>query len=133
MTAAQGYNHRCFGVSGAELGELVLCLLMVGIAGGWEPRSCLQVGIVWCTDFPAGIVLAVLCAVVAVAVAVDRLADTLLEICLVDSAGRAAAVSPGSWLRYDLAGCSNNKRGCLLLPPSTRAPLPALYLPQLRG
>jgi hypothetical protein len=132
-TDVQGYNHLRFGVSGAELGELVLCLLTVGIAGDWEPRSCLQVGIVGCIDFPAEIASAVVFAVVVMALAADRLADTALEICLVNSAGRAAAVSSGSWLRYGLTGCNNNKRGCLLLPPSMRAPLPALYLPQLRG
>ena len=116
-TDVQGYNHLRFGVSGAGLGELVLCLLMVGIAGDWEPRSCLQVGIVGCIDFPAEIASAVVYAVVAVALAADRLTDVVLEVCLVNSAERAAAVSSGSWLQCDLAGCSNNRLCCLLLLP----------------
>ena len=78
------------------MGELVLCLLMVGIAGGWEPRSCLHVGIVGSTDLPAEIVGAVVCAAVVVVRAADRRADIALEICLADSAGRAAAASLGS-------------------------------------
>jgi hypothetical protein len=96
MTAAQGCNYRCFGVLGAEAGDLELCRLQVGIAGDWEPRSALQVGIVRKTDLPAEIVGAVVCAGVAVALAADRLADTAPGICLVDSVGRAAAASLGS-------------------------------------
>ena len=96
VTAVQGCNCRRFGVLGAEVGELELCRLLVGIVVDWEPRSCLQVGIVGSTDLPAEIVGAVVCAAVVVALAADRWADTALETCLVDSVGRVAVASLGS-------------------------------------
>ena len=78
------------------MGELGLRRLLVGIVVDWEPRSCLQVGIVGSTDLPAEIVGVVVCAAVVVVRAADRRADIALEICLADSAGRAAAASLGS-------------------------------------
>ena len=96
MTVVQWCNCRHFVVLGAEVGELELCRLLVGIVVDWEPRSCFQVGIVGSTDLPAGIVGAVVCAADVVARAADRRADIVREICLADFAVHAAAASLGS-------------------------------------
>ena len=78
------------------MGELELCRLLIGIVVDWEPRFCLQMGIVGSTNLPAEISGAVVCAAVVVVRAADRRADIALETCLADSAGRAAAASLGS-------------------------------------
>jgi hypothetical protein len=133
VAAAQGCNLPRVDASGAEMGELVLRQPVVEIVADWEPRSCLQVGIVGIVVLQVEVAWDVAHAAGMAALAAGKWSGTALGICFVNSAGRAAAVSSGSLLQYGLAGCNNNRPGCLLLPPSMRAPLPALYLPQLRG
>ena len=133
MAAARGCNLRHVGALGAEVGELASRRLVVEIVVGWEPRSCLQVGIVGIAVLQVEIAWAVVRAAGMVALAIDKRADTALGTDFGGSVGCVVAASLGRWLQCDLAGCSNSRRGCLLLPPSMRAPLHALCLPQLRG
>ena len=130
---ARGCNLQRVGASGAEVGGLASRRLVVEIVVGWEPRSCLQVGIVGIAVLQAEIAWAAVRAAGMMALAVDKPADTALGTDFEGSVGSAAAASSDSWLQCGLADCSNNRRDCLLLLPSTRVQPPALCLPRLRG
>ena len=96
MAADRGCNLRHVGASGAEVGELASRRLVVETVVDWEPRSCLQVGIVGIVVLQVEAAWDVVHAAGMAALAADKWAGTALGIYLVGSAGRAVAVSSDS-------------------------------------